>query len=83
MMVPSPKGGQYDLSGLSKTFRKAINEAGLGADVCLHGLDKDLMSNLLVSEGSPTGQTRLSEWLERNAETVGTRYISELRMHYR
>lgn len=43
----------------------------------------DLMANLLVSEGPPTGQTRLSEWLKSNAKTVGTSYISELQMHYR
>ena len=29
-----------------------------------------LMSNLLISEGSPTAKTRLSEWLEQNADNV-------------
>jgi uncharacterized protein YbjT (DUF2867 family) len=42
-----------------------------------------LMSNLLVSEGSSTGHTRLSEWLEQNANTVGATYISDLKRHYR
>ena len=42
-----------------------------------------LMAGLLVSEGPPTGQTRLRDWLERNAGTVGTRYTSELGRHYR
>ena len=42
-----------------------------------------LMSNLLVSDGPPTGQTRLSEWLEQNANTVGATYISDLKRHYR
>ena len=41
-----------------------------------------LMSNLLVSESPPTGQTRLSDWLEQNADKVGTNYISDLRRHY-
>ena len=41
-----------------------------------------LMSNLLVSESSPTSQTHLSEWLEQNAKKVGTRYISDLKRHY-
>ena len=41
-----------------------------------------LMSNLLVSESLPTGQTRLSEWLEQNADRVGTSYISDLQRHY-
>jgi NADH dehydrogenase len=42
-----------------------------------------LMSNLLISEGPPTGHTRLSEWLEQNGNSVGARYFSGLRRHYR
>lgn len=42
-----------------------------------------LMSNLLVSDGPSTGYTHLTEWLERNANTVGTTYISDLKRHYR
>ncbi len=42
-----------------------------------------LMSNLLVSEGSATGQTRLSEWLSQNADRVGAKYAPELARHYR
>ena len=42
-----------------------------------------LMANLLVSEGAPTGQTRLTEWLEQNKLHVGTKYASELDRHYR
>ena len=42
-----------------------------------------LMSNLLVSEGSPTGHTCLSEWLEQYADSVGAKYASELERHYR
>ena len=42
-----------------------------------------LMANLLVSEGPPTGRMRLSDWLEQNSGTVGARYASELRRHYR
>jgi len=41
-----------------------------------------LMSNLLVSETPPTGQTRLSDWLEQNADRVGANYISDLQRHY-
>ncbi len=41
-----------------------------------------LMSNLLVSEGSPTAPTRLSEWLEQNAESAGSKYTSDLKRHY-
>lgn len=42
-----------------------------------------LMSNLLISNGPPTGHTRLTEWLEQNANTVGATYISDLKRHYR
>jgi NADH dehydrogenase len=42
-----------------------------------------LMAGLLVSEGPPTGQTRLSEWLTQNAGRVGAQYASELNRHYR
>jgi uncharacterized protein YbjT (DUF2867 family) len=42
-----------------------------------------LMANLLVSDGPPTGETRLSNWLGQNADSVGTRYASELARHYR
>jgi len=42
-----------------------------------------LLSNLLVSDGLPTGHTRLSDWLEQNASTVGFTYISDLKRHYR
>ncbi len=42
-----------------------------------------LMSNLLVSESPPTGQTRLSDWLDQNAGSVEAKYASELKRHYR
>jgi len=37
-----------------------------------------LMADLLVSRGPPTAPTRFSEWLERHAALLGTRYASEL-----
>lgn len=40
-----------------------------------------LMSNLLVSEGPVTGQTRLSQWLDENADAIGAKYASELKRH--
>jgi uncharacterized protein YbjT (DUF2867 family) len=42
-----------------------------------------LTSGLLVSDGPPTGSTRLSDWLEENAATLGRQYASELGRHYR
>ncbi|MBI5117297.1 NmrA family NAD(P)-binding protein [Candidatus Poribacteria bacterium] len=44
---------------------------------------KGLMSNLLVTAGPSTGVTRMSKWLEQNAATVGVKYASELKRHYR
>ena len=43
----------------------------------------DLMAGLLVSDGPPTGATRLSEWLEHNADELGRHYASEIGRHYR
>jgi hypothetical protein len=42
-----------------------------------------LMANLLLSEGPPTGQTLLSDWLGQNAGRVGARYASEVSRHFR
>lgn len=42
-----------------------------------------LMADLLVSGGPPTAKTRLSDWLEQNAGTVGTQYFpSGLKRYY-
>jgi NADH dehydrogenase len=51
--------------------------------VLTRGEVEGLMSNLLVSDAPPAGQTRLSDWLDQNADSVGTRYASELKRHYR
>lgn len=42
-----------------------------------------LMAGLLVSRAAPTGATRLSRWLREHAATLGVRWASELRRHYR
>ena len=42
-----------------------------------------LMAGLLTSGEPPTGTTRLSDWLEGNADGMGRRYVSELRRNYR
>jgi NADH dehydrogenase len=42
-----------------------------------------LMSGLLVSGGPPTGRTHLSEWLREHAHTVGAKYASEVKRHFR
>ncbi|MHB0999406.1 MAG: SDR family oxidoreductase [Armatimonadota bacterium] len=42
-----------------------------------------LMDNLLISGNPPTCPTRLSDWLSQNSGWVGTRYMSELRKHFK
>lgn len=41
-----------------------------------------LMDNLLVSAQPPTGYTRLTDWMKRNAPDLGASYASELQRHY-
>lgn len=43
---------------------------------------KGLMANLLAPGGSPSGKTRLSEWLAENRERIGAIYASEVVRHY-
>lgn len=44
---------------------------------------RGLMRNLLYSKVQPKGKTNLSSWLEDNKDTVGMKYASELKRHYR
>lgn len=44
---------------------------------------KGLMGGYLTSEQVPNGQTRLSDWLIENRETIGSAYSSELDRHFR
>lgn len=39
---------------------------------------KGLMAELLYTSSAPAGQTRLSEWIQRNGNRLGRRYASEL-----
>jgi uncharacterized protein YbjT (DUF2867 family) len=43
---------------------------------------KGLMSNLLAPAGPSAGETRLSQWLAENGESVGRKYASEVSRHY-
>ncbi len=42
-----------------------------------------LMAGLLTSSESPTGTTRLADWLDDHADGLGRRYVSELRRNFR
>lgn len=43
---------------------------------------KALMANLLAPQGPTTCQTRLSDWLSQNRDTIGKKYASEIARHY-
>ena len=42
-----------------------------------------LMAGLVTTTGTPSGKTRLSEWLDGNSDSLGRRYVSELRRNFR
>ena len=44
---------------------------------------KGLMGEYLTSDQTPNGDTRLSDWLRENRETIGSAYSSELDRHFR
>jgi NADH dehydrogenase len=41
-----------------------------------------LMAGLLVSTEPPRCETHLADWLEKNKNSVGAKYASELKKHY-
>ena len=48
-------------------------------DVMLTGPEiEGLMGNLLCTCSPPAGQTRLTDWIRENKDTLGTRYASEM-----
>lgn len=63
---------------LSKLISYAVNDVVLTRNEV-----EGLMANLLISSDPPTGETRLSDWLDEHAHNVGARYASELNRHYR
>ncbi|MFA5865500.1 MAG: NAD(P)H-binding protein [Phycisphaerae bacterium] len=63
--------------GLIRSMGYMVRDVVLTADEL-----KGLAANLLVSANPPTGKTRFSDWLERNAEKIGIKYSSEIKRHY-
>src|SRR3989339_860124 len=63
---------------LSKFIGYMVNDVVLTSDEV-----EGLLANLLVSKNPPTGKTRLSDWLNQHADTIGAHYASELNRHYR
>ncbi len=53
------------------------------SDVILTPEEVDgLMADLLVSKEPPKGKIKFSDWLEKNKNTIGMKYASELKKHY-
>jgi NADH dehydrogenase len=67
--------------GLAYYMAKLI-EPLLGDVLITQDEIRGLMADLLISQQTPAGRTRLSEWLEQNARTVGRDYASEIGRHY-
>ncbi len=57
----------------SKIIGKFVNDVVLTNDEL-----SSLMDGLLSTESQPAGTTKLSEWIEKNKETAGKTYTSEL-----
>ncbi len=60
----------------SKMMSKFVNDVIVTKDEI-----EGLMMNLLYSGERSKGKTKLSSWLEENSN-IGTKYISQLKMHY-
>lgn len=43
---------------------------------------RGLLNNNLTTDSPPSGDTKLSDWVAENAETLGNRYLNELKQHY-
>jgi uncharacterized protein YbjT (DUF2867 family) len=63
---------------LVKIIDRAVGDIVLTADEL-----RGLMAGLVASRQTPTGTTRLSDWLRQHADEVGRAYASELARHYR
>lgn len=56
----------------------------LVGDVVLTADEVDgLMANLLVTDSPPAGETKLSEWVEANTQTLGKKYANEIKRHFK
>ncbi|MCH7744546.1 MAG: hypothetical protein IIC84_00550 [Chloroflexi bacterium] len=82
----SPVDRRWDGASMDKTYgayaiqalQRTIEDSGITPDEI-----DGLMANLLVSDSQPTGHTRLSDWLDEHADSLGRGYVSELERHYR
>ena len=64
--------------GLTKLVGLFLRDVGLTRDEV-----DGLMAGLLTSDVTPTGTTRLEDWLADNRGVLGQLYVSEMRRNYR
>ena len=73
-LIPTPPSLALALTGLVGLLMR---------DLALTRDEVDgLMTGLLTSDAAPTGTSRLSDWLAENGDSLGRRYVSELRRNY-
>jgi NADH dehydrogenase len=73
-IVPAPS---WLVHGGLKLVSGCVNDVVLTRDEI-----RGLTSELLASNGPPTGKTRLSNWMVRNRRNLGMKYSSELGRHF-
>jgi hypothetical protein len=61
----------------------AITGAILGDVVLTSAEISGLMAGHLAVDSQPTGQTKLREWAQQNADRLGFRYANELKRRLR
>jgi uncharacterized protein YbjT (DUF2867 family) len=75
MILPLPPNLVWFFSKLIGTM---VNDILITRDEIM-----GLMANLLMTNAIPNGKTKLSDWLDQNALSLGKTYASELGRHYR
>ncbi|MFQ5411289.1 MAG: SDR family oxidoreductase [Phycisphaerae bacterium] len=84
-LIHTAVGSGATLIHLPPSIARAVGRClgwALGDVIITREEIQGLMSNLLISDQSPTCPTRFSEWLGQNACGLGRHYASELKRHY-
>jgi NADH dehydrogenase len=68
--------GAFGYSG--KYIAKRLLEQGHAVRTLTREEIDGLMADLLCTSSQPAGETRLTDWARENADSLGTRYSSEL-----
>jgi NADH dehydrogenase len=74
LFVHTPPMMAYRLSAVVGKF---VNDIVLTEDEVV-----GLMDDRLVVDAPPAGKTRLSDWVQQHADTIGTHYANEIARHF-